>query len=168
MVRPSNAITQRDGQFLIKRWMKFKPYTVKPLDSVTYACTLLEEHRINQLPVVTNGRLVGIVTDRDLRDAWSVANANARARKPGEIASDRIPVKAVMTANASTVSPNDSLEKAAELMRQKRIGALPVVERGHLRGIITRSDILDAFLELRTGEATKQTGTRRRKTLRNQ
>lgn len=129
--------------------MKAAVHSVKPLDSVAHARALLEEHRINQLPVVVDGRLVGIVTDRDLRDATTVvkaATAEAGSVEAAETTADRISVETVMTANVLTLKPSDSLENAAELMRRERVGAVPIVEKGHLRGIITRSDILDAFV----------------------
>ena len=136
---------------LIERWMKFAVHTVKPLDSVAHARALLEEHRINQLPVVVNGRLVGIVTDRDLRDApraVQIASAEAGGEGTAPTTPEQIPVETVMTTNVLTLEPKDSLTRAASLMRQERIGAIPIVENGLLRGIITRSDLLDAFLKI--------------------
>jgi acetoin utilization protein AcuB len=135
---------------LIERWMKSAVHTVKPLDSVAHARAILEEYRINQLPVVVNSRLVGIVTDRDLRDAPRAAQI-ASTDADEDTASktpEQIPVEAMMTTNVLTLKPRDSLTQAASLMRQERIGAIPIVENGVLRGIITRSDILDAFLKI--------------------
>ena len=133
---------------LVEEWMTRDPYTVGPNDSVTHAIMLLEERQINQLPVVAGGVLVGIISDRDLRDAWtlvpSLANKSRKHRK--RMASDEIPVNSLMTRAVLTVSPGDRLEKAALLMRSKRIGGLPVVVHDHVEGIITRSDVLDAFL----------------------
>jgi len=133
--------------------MKLAVHTIKPRDSVGHARALLEEHRINQLPVVANGRLVGIVTDRDLRDAGAAVGAAAAAaagRKGRVIVSDpeKMTVETVMTTNAITVKPTDSMATAARIMRRERIGALPVVEKRRLAGIITRSDVLDAYLAL--------------------
>jgi acetoin utilization protein AcuB len=136
---------------LIERLMKFEVHTVKPLDTVAHARALLEEHRINQLPVVVNGRLVGIVTDRDLRDApraVQIASAEAGDKDTAPTTPEEIPVEAVMTTNVLTLEPKDSLTRAASLMRQERIGAIPIIENGVLRGIITRSDILNAFLKI--------------------
>jgi CBS domain-containing protein len=77
----------------------------------------------------------------------------SRVLKPGDkktapATSEQIPVETVMTTNVLTLKPKDSLTEAASLMRQERIGAIPIVEDGVLRGIITRSDILDAFLRI--------------------
>ena len=95
----------------------------------------------------------GIVTDRDLRDApraVQIASTEAKAgdKDAAPTTPEQIPVETVMTTNVLTLKPKDSLTQAASLMRQERIGAIPIVEDGVLRGIITRSDILDAFLRI--------------------
>jgi acetoin utilization protein AcuB len=129
--------------------MTAKMHTVKPLDSVAHARALIEEHRINQLPVVKNGLLVGIVTDRDLRDAVNAVTTSADAAGTGEAAPrepEQIPVEAVMTHDVMTLAPHSSLVAAAELMRRQRIGAVPIIDGHALAGIITRSDILKAFI----------------------
>jgi acetoin utilization protein AcuB len=139
----------------VEQWMTVNPLTVRPHDSVAHARALLKEHRINQLPVTLNGRLVGIVTDRDLRDAMGAMYAAAEAsgnlsrqeRRAQGIVED-IAIEAVMTANAITIEPHDTMERTAVVMRRERIGALPVVHRGELRGIVTRTDVLRAYLAL--------------------
>jgi acetoin utilization protein AcuB len=133
--------------------MKLAIHTVKPRDSIAHARALLEEHRINQLPVVAHGKLIGIVTDRDLRDAGAAVGAAAAAasgRRGRVIVSDpeKLPLETVMSTSPITVKPKDSTAEAARIMRRERIGALPVVENGRLVGIITRSDVLDAYLAL--------------------
>jgi acetoin utilization protein AcuB len=137
----------------IEQLMKVASHTVKPHDSVAHARAILEEHRINQLPVVVNRKLVGIVTDRDLRDAPAAVEVAAQTaggahKAPPPPAAGQISVEAVMTTNVLTLAPADSVEDAARLMRRERIGAIPVVERGALVGIIARSDIMDAFVKL--------------------
>jgi acetoin utilization protein AcuB len=135
----------------IEARMKHPVVTVKPRDSAHHARELMERHRINQLPVVVDGRLVGIVTDRDLRDAFpSVFETAARGRKrvPAGAEPAEIPVEDVMTPAVLTLSPVATLVEAARLMRRERIGALPVVERGRVVGILTRSDVLDAYVTL--------------------
>lgn len=142
----------------IEPWMKHPAVTVRPLDSAGHARAIMEEHRINQLPVVVNGALVGIVTDRDLRDAFpsvfaSAGDARHRRRATPEADPDTIPVEDVMAREVLTLSPRDSMEEAARLMRRERIGSVPIVDRGHLVGIVTRSDVLDAFVEMVEGRA---------------
>jgi acetoin utilization protein AcuB len=133
----------------IERWMKKVVQVVRPRDSILRAREVMEKHRVNQLPVVVKGRVVGIVTDRDLRDAFpSAFEAPRRGREDRRAAPDPrdVPVDAVMTANVLTLGPGDSMASAARLMRRERIGAIPIVDQDRLVGIVTRSDVLDAFV----------------------
>ncbi len=136
--------------FTIERWMKLTVHTVKPLDSVGHARALLEEHRVNQLPVVQAGKLLGIVTDRDLRDATRAVElaSTAASGHPGKADPDKIAVESVMSSNVMTLKPTDTIEQAARLMRRERFGAIPIVEKGTLRGILTRSDLLEVLLAM--------------------
>ena len=135
----------------IEQWMTRKVHCAKPLDSINHARELMATHRVNQLPVVVDGRVVGIVTDRDLRDAFpSVFERTMEGvRKPPKGADpNAITVQLVMTENVLTLAPKDTVAEAARRMRQERIGALPVVENGRLVGILARSDLLDALVAL--------------------
>jgi len=128
----------------IVNWMKTELRTIKPLDSIEHARVLMEEHRINQLPVVREGHLVGIVTDRDLRDAYpSVLADPMRKQTPDPHA---VKVESVMTTNVLTLTPADSVVAAASLMRRERVGAVPIVDGKRLVGILTRSDLLEALV----------------------
>ena len=131
------------------RWMTSHLYTVKPRDSVARARAILEEHRINQLPVVKDGMLVGIVTDRDLRDAVNTVATSAQQAGAVERApqtADEIPVETVMTHHVIALALHSTLTNAAELMRRERIGSVPIIDGQSLVGIVTRSDILQAFV----------------------
>ena len=136
----------------ITAWMKHPVITVKPRDSARHAREVMEKHRINQLPVVVDDRLVGILTDRDLRDAFPSVfeSADPFTRGTPRFGADpaRLPVDNVMTPTVLTLAPTASVADAARLMRQERIGAIPIVDRGRLVGILSRSDVLDAFVEL--------------------
>lgn len=127
-------------------------HAVRPLDSIQHARELMVTHRLNQLPVLAEGHLVGIVTDRDLRDAFpSVFESTPRfpVQRPSANTDPKdIRVEEVMTANVLTFRPQDSLIDAARLMRRERIGAVPIVDGKHVVGILTRSDVLDAFVAL--------------------
>ncbi len=136
----------------IEAWMKHPVVTVKRQDSARHARETIEKHRINQLPVVTDGHLVGIVTDRDLRDAFpsvfdSPTTLERRQRRPA-VDPAKIRVEDVMTATVFVLAPGVFLADAARLMRRERVGAIPIVDGGKLVGILTRSDVLDAFVEL--------------------
>jgi acetoin utilization protein AcuB len=136
----------------VRDWMQRQVHHVRPLDSIAHARAALEEHRVNQLPVLVNGRLVGILTDRDLRDAFpSVFSADLFADRPSPPPTrspEKIHVQEVMTENVLTLAPDAPLIEAAQIMRRQRVGSLPIVEDDRLLGIITRSDMLDAFIAL--------------------
>ncbi len=129
----------------VSQWMTKSVVTIKPHDSLRHARERLAKYRINQLPVVVNDKLVGIVTDRDIRDAYPSSLRLLHGKDIDEFG-DSHTVEEVMTYNVVSISPQTSLREAAQRLRKDRFGALPVVEEGKLVGIITRSDLLDAML----------------------
>ncbi len=135
-------------------------HTIKPRDTVAHARELLERNRVNQLPVVTDGALVGIVTDRDLRNASPSAAEQAAADlgriDPSVINPAKVMVESVMTEKVFSLSPEDSVEDAVRIMRRERFGAIPVVEHNRVVGMLTRSDVLDAFMCLALGAEVAQ------------
>jgi acetoin utilization protein AcuB len=139
-------------------WMTEGVLAVDTYDSIGIARELMAKHRVNQLPVLENDVVVGIVTDRDLRDAYPTSMAIGETKKIDEFAA-RYTVEEVMTHNVFTVTPETPLRAAVALLRHHRIGALPVVKKKTLVGIITRSDILDFVLS--GGVIEPPTGARR-------
>jgi acetoin utilization protein AcuB len=150
---------------LIERRMKFMPCTVEPSDSVAHARALLDERRINHLPVVCEGHLVGIVSSRDLR-----ASAPSAKHPMIDIALELHPecvrVRTVMTTKVLTATPKDELSHAMHLMRRQHIGALPIVEQGRLAGIINLTDITNDFPSLHPAsgrcKSMRRSGQRKR------
>lgn len=122
-------------------------HVVRPHDSVEHARELCERHRVNQLPVVLDDRLVGIVSDRDLRDAFPSVAEEAADPIAAHRLTSLLPVEEVMTPGVITVDEHDGIDLAAAIMRRERIGALPVLRNRRLVGILARSDLL-AALEL--------------------
>lgn len=135
----------------VSEWMKRKILTVEVFDSIGLARRMMAKHRVNQLPVLDDGKLAGIVTDRDIRDAYPTSMVIDRTKEIDRFA-ESYTVEEVMTYNVLTVKPATPLLTAVKLLRRHRIGSLPVVEKGKLVGIITRSDILDFVL---TGKSLK-------------
>jgi acetoin utilization protein AcuB len=135
----------------VKRWMRTGVATVTPTTTVGDAARLMTRRRVRHLPVrEPSGRLLGIVTDRDLRQV--IFDAATRARLGHAVAGlERVPVREVMTWGVVTVRAEDDLRQAARLMRERKIGALPVVSRGRLVGMLTETDLL-AALEKTLGE----------------
>lgn len=129
----------------VSQWMTKAPVTIKPKDTLRHARERLAKYRVNQLPVVVGDKLVGIVTDRDVRDAYPSSLRLFYGKDIDEFG-DSHTIEEVMTYNVVTVSPQTPLREAAQRLRQQRFGALPVIEREKLVGIITRSDVLDAML----------------------
>lgn len=120
------------------------PITVTPEDTLLRAGDLLRENRIQHLPVATKGNLVGIVTGSDLRN---FALKKAAAADAGDAMVAGHTVGEIMTRDVITVSPGDTIEDALLLLHRRRFGALPVVEGERLVGIITKADILAAFID---------------------
>jgi acetoin utilization protein AcuB len=138
-------------------WMTEAVLAVETYDSINIARQLMAKHRINQLPVLENDQLVGIVTDRDIRDAYPTSMLIGQAEKIDEFA-EKYTVEEAMSHNVLTVRPETPLATAVGLLRHHRIGSLPVVKNKNLVGIITRSDILDFVLSgtgMRTSTAEK-------------
>jgi acetoin utilization protein AcuB len=126
-------------------WMTERVLAVETFDSIGTARQLMAKHRINQLPVLENDTLVGIVTDRDIRDAYPTSMLIGRPKEIDAFAQSYT-VEEVMTHDIFTVRPETPLATAVSLLRRHRIGSLPVVRNKQLVGIITRSDILDFVL----------------------
>ena len=127
-------------------WMSEGVLAVETFDSIAIARQLMAKHRVNQLPVMDNENLVGIVTDRDIRDAYPTSLMINRTQEIDRFA-DKITVEEVMTHDVFVVRPDTPLITAVGLLRRHRIGSLPVVKNKALVGIITRSDILDFVLD---------------------
>ena len=116
-------------------------------DNLGLARDLMKQERIRHFPVLDGGRVVGVVSQRGLFHATlgSLMNYDERSEQ-AYLAS--VPVKEVMEEPAVTISPEASVKEAASLMVQRRIGCLPVVEDGQLRGILTETDILRQVAEV--------------------
>jgi acetoin utilization protein AcuB len=136
---------KRSKTIRVADWMTEGVLAVETFDSIGIARELMAKHRVNQLPVLENDVLVGIVTDRDLRDAYPTSMAIGETKMIDEFAA-RYTVEEVMSHDVFTVKPDTALATAVALLRRHRIGSLPVVEMRELVGIITRSDILDFIL----------------------
>jgi acetoin utilization protein AcuB len=120
--------------------------TVTSEDSLQSAIDLLAKHNIRELPVVENGSLIGIVTDRDLRQV-SPSYPLFRDQQEIQYHLRNIKVASAMTTDPLVVSPKTPLVEAAKLLHAYRIGSLPVVEKGKVVGIISVTDLLKVFIE---------------------
>ncbi len=140
----------------VRERMTVNPFTITENVPIFEAGELLRKNNIARLPVVKDGKVIGIITQEDLLKVTPSAATTLSVWELNYVLS-KIQVKDGMTKNPITISPDANLEEAAMIMRDKDVGALPVVENEKLVGIITESDIFDAFLDLM---GLKKTGTR--------
>jgi acetoin utilization protein AcuB len=126
--------------------MSVDPVTVDPKDSLQRVVELLRRRDIRSVPVVESGTLVGIVTDRDVRQ---VAPGYPLLRDEEEIHRymKNLTVTAAMTTDPMTIAPEAPLVDAAKILETYRISSLPVVERTKLVGMLTVTDLLRAFVD---------------------
>jgi CBS domain-containing protein len=141
------AITAPVGRY---NWMKVvdimtrDPLTVTPMETIGQADELMNTNNIRQIPVVEATELVGIITDRDVRSFLSgslLESPEAREKALNSKISD------IMTTEPITVSPEDDLEEAVEVLIEEKFGGIPVVDKSAgLVGILTYVDVLRCFL----------------------
>jgi acetoin utilization protein AcuB len=127
----------------VKDSMAREVTTLSPGDTAADALALCRERRIRHLPVLEDGRLVGIVSDRDLRSATPAFGDPARSAALSEVR-----VGDVMAREVVTADPDDPIDEAANTMRERRINCLPVLEGGELVGIVTSSDVMESLVYL--------------------
>jgi acetoin utilization protein AcuB len=119
---------------IVGKHMTRNPVVIGPDDYLSSAQEKMRSGDFRLLPVVWDERLIGIVTDRDLRQYMGLL--------------EKVKVNAMMTEILVTISPTDTIEKAAQLMLRHKIGGLPVVEGNKLVGVVTTSDLLHTFLDV--------------------
>lgn len=133
---------------LVVNWMSTRLVSVDPEDSMSHAMRLLKENHIGRLPVIKDGRLVGIVSDKDLKRAGA---SDATALEVHELAYllSRVKVKDIMTPKPITVHMYDTIEEAALIMLESKISGVPVVDdSGAVVAMLTQSDIFRALISL--------------------
>lgn len=134
---------------LVKDWMSKSPVTAKPATSIMKAAKLMKENGFGRLPVVDDdGKLVGIVSDRDIKEA-SPSKATTLDMHELYYLLSEIKVADIMTKTVISVSPDDTVEKAAVLMLRHSVGGMPVVDpTGTVVGVITDSDIFKVLVNI--------------------
>jgi acetoin utilization protein AcuB len=130
---------------LVREYMTHKVVSVHPETGLNEARRLMRKYKVRRLPVIVDGRLGGIITDRDLRQA-SPSPATTLSMHELNYLLDKLEVGEIMSKPAITVSPSAPLEEAARLMREHKIGGLPVVEESKVVGMITEVDVLGVLV----------------------
>ena len=139
---------------LVKNWMSKKVITVGPDESMQDAIYILQEQNIKILPVMDKQKVVGIITDRDLKKA-SPSDATTLDMHELLFLISKIKVRDLMKKQVHIAKPDDTVEEAAAVLLEKKISGVPVVDKDNrLLGIITRSDIFRVLISL-TGMGKK-------------
>jgi len=132
---------------LVGERMSHPVITIIPEMPIVDALNLMKRERIRRAPVVKDGQLVGIVSDKDLLNASPSPVTSLSVWEMNYLLS-KITVKEVMTKKVISVQENTPIEEAARIMVDNKIGGLPVMREGELIGIITETDLFKIFLEL--------------------
>ncbi|MBU0768966.1 MAG: CBS and ACT domain-containing protein, partial [Proteobacteria bacterium] len=130
----------------VGRVMHTRLVTVAPDTSLRKAKEIIEEKRINHLLVVNkSGDLVGLVSDRDVRQSWASPATTLSVHELNYLLT-QLTVEHIMVKKIITISPGTTIERAANIMQENRINALPVIESEKLVGIITSTDVMGVLL----------------------
>jgi acetoin utilization protein AcuB len=133
---------------LVKNWMSKDVITIDVNDSMQKAVKLLKEHDIRMLPVMRKGKLVGIVTDRDLKRS-SASDATTLDVHELLYLISKIKVKDIMTKDPITVPPDFTVEETAEVLLNNKISGAPVLDQdGNIIGTITQTDLFRVLISL--------------------
>jgi CBS domain-containing protein len=129
----------------VKELMTADVVTIGRNDELSVADDIMKMKRVRHLPVLEEGRLVGVLSQRDLFLA-ALSTAMGFGQKASQEFLKTVPVKEVMTGELITVAPSDDVTAAAHLMIDHKIGCLPVVDDGKLVGLLTESDFVKLVL----------------------
>ncbi len=130
----------------VRELMTTAPITVQPDATLGEVAVLMKQEDCGSIPVVEDGRLVGIVTDRDIVIRGVAAGSDPKTQR----------VRTVMSADPVTIRPDDDLTDAEKVMADRQIRRLPVVENGKLVGIIVTAQIARAADKRKVGETIKE------------
>ncbi len=131
----------------VGRVMHKELVTVPPDTSLVKAKDIIAEKRIAHLLVVDKeGKLIGIVSDRDLKRSWASPATTLSVHELNYLLK-QLTVEMIMVKKAITIEPGTTIERAARIMQEYRISALPVIEKEDLVGIITTTDVMEVLLQ---------------------
>jgi acetoin utilization protein AcuB len=133
---------------LVKGWMTSDVMTIDEDTSMMKASQIMKENNIRRLPVMHKGKLVGMVTDRDIKEASPSKATTLDVHELYYLLSE-LKVKDIMSKNVFTIGPEETVEKAAVKMLEHRISGLPVVnDKGKVVGVITQGDVFKVLVSL--------------------
>jgi CBS domain-containing membrane protein len=126
---------------VVKEIMMGNPVTLKPEDTLDLANDIISLGRIRHIPVVEDGRLIGLLSERDLIGAAATKIFGLKQKRKSALLKTVL-IKDVMKKKVITIKSNTPIKDAAHLMADKKIGCVPVIESGTLVGLLTTTDIL--------------------------
>lgn len=129
----------------IQKYMTTSPYTVGAEQTLAHAHSLLREHKVRHLPVLSGGELVGMLTERDLALVESLKDVDPA----------KVLVEDAMSTSIFRVSPDAAIDQVVSEMASKKYGSAVVVQNKHVVGIFTTVDVCTAFAELLTTRLAK-------------
>ena len=127
--------------------MSRKVVSISPDDTLRIVHDIMELGRVRHIPVVRRGELVGVVSQRDLLQA-SLSNVIGIPSEDQDLFLEGVSISQVMSAPPVWIGPEGSIQEAARIMAESKIGCLPVVEGGKITGIVTETDVLRYFAGL--------------------
>ncbi len=133
-------------KYLVRDWMTPDPISISPKATLPEAHRIMRDSKIRRLLVVDRGKVVGIVTKGDVREAGP-SDATSLSVFELNYLLAQLTIDKVMTRNPITIASDASIFDAAQLMLENKIGGLPVVDQGKLVGIITESDIFREMVQ---------------------
>lgn len=131
----------------VKLRMTANPFVVSSSTRMSEAAEVMATNGVRHLPVVDDGQVVGVISKNDIAAA-SPSKATTLSAQEATYLISKLRVGKVMSSPAVTVTPDTLLEEAAVIIRDRKIEMLPVVSNGKLVGVITESDLLDAYLDI--------------------
>ena len=132
---------------LVRDFMSRELTTLREDDALLDATLIFARGGVRHIPIMSGQRLVGIVTERDLKHYTPSILSGIPAGEYNRLM-ETTPLAKIMTRDPVTIAPNKTLYDAARMLYDRRIGCLPVVEDGELKGIITTTDMLNLLLRL--------------------
>jgi acetoin utilization protein AcuB len=133
---------------LVREWMASDVLTIDENTSMMKALHLMKESKIRRLPVMSRGSLVGIISDRDLKEASPSKATTLDVHELYYLLAE-IKVKEIMTKDPFTISADETVERAAVIMLEHKVSGLPVINKQkEVVGIITQSDVFRAFVNI--------------------
>ncbi len=152
--RPGRSLDEMDALMWPERGIRVRDLMTRPAATIRWDATigaawkLMRDRKIRHIPVLdADGGLAGIVTDRDLRQVIFEPSIQEQLGNLAK-ALNILTIKEVMTWGVVSVRPDTDIRQAARIMRDQKIGALPVVDGGRVVGVLTSTDVVKAFVDL--------------------